>query len=107
MEEDYDNESNVNDNFEFNVKDLFNFKDNDNAVITIIDKGIDEDIGYDSDYNIKERDAIITDDVNDYFTAQVNKLREPPRQACDAVKPSEFKEAVWKYKALYYEDIYF
>jgi hypothetical protein len=47
----------------------------------------------------------MTEDTDDCYTAEVNELGEPVRQACDAAELDEFREAVRKYKALYYEDI--
>jgi hypothetical protein len=96
-EEDYDDESDAGDGPEFDVNDLFDSDDDD--------EGLDEDTGYDSGYGTEERDVTMTDDADDYSTAQVDELGEPPRQACDAVEPGEFGEAVRKYKALCYEDI--
>jgi hypothetical protein len=49
----------------------------------------------------------MTDDTDDCSTAEVDGLRELLRQACGAAEPDEFREAVRKYKALYYKDICF
>jgi hypothetical protein len=47
----------------------------------------------------------MTDDTDDYSTAEVDELGEPPRQVYDAAKPDKFGETVRKYKALCYKDI--
>ena len=47
----------------------------------------------------------MTEDTDDCYTAEVDELGEPVRQACDAAELDEFREAVRKYKALCYEDI--
>jgi hypothetical protein len=49
----------------------------------------------------------MTDDTDDCSTAEVNGLRELLRQAYGATELDKFREAVWKYKALYYKDICF
>jgi hypothetical protein len=95
MEEDYDNKSDVNDSLEFNVNDLFDSNDDDDAVIAVsLEEGINEDVDYDSGYGTEKRDVIMINDINDCSPVKVNKLKEPLRQACDTVKLDEFKEAV-------------
>ncbi|KAH6714676.1 hypothetical protein BKA61DRAFT_575396 [Leptodontidium sp. MPI-SDFR-AT-0119] len=66
-------ESDAGDGPEFDVDDLFD-SDDDAAAL---DEGIDEDASYDSGYGTEERDATITDNINDYFTAEVDELEEP------------------------------
>jgi hypothetical protein len=48
----------------------------------------------------------MTEDMDDYYTAEVDELGEPVRQAYDATKLDKSGEATREYKALYYEDIY-
>jgi hypothetical protein len=100
-EEDYDDESDAGDGPEFNVDDLFDSNDDDDAV----DEDTDEDAGYDSGYGTEERDATMTEDTDDCSTAEVDGFREPVQQACDAAELDEFGEARRKYKALCYENI--
>jgi hypothetical protein len=54
------------------LDDLFNSNDDDNAV----NKDINEDTSYDSGYGTKERDATITEGIDDCYTAKVDGLRE-------------------------------
>ena len=49
----------------------------------------------------------MTEDIDDYYTAEVNGLGEPVQQPYDAAELDEFREAIQKYKALYYKDIRF
>ena len=105
-EEDYDDESDAGDSPEFNVNNLFDSNNNNDAA-TALDEGINEDTSYDSSYGTEDRDVTITNDIDDYSTieVEVDELGEPLRQAYDVAKPDEFREAVRKYKVLYYEDI--
>jgi hypothetical protein len=47
----------------------------------------------------------MTEDTDDCYTAEVDELKEPVQQACDAAELDEFRKEIRKYKALYYEDI--
>lgn len=47
----------------------------------------------------------MTKDTANYYTAEVDKVREPLRLNCDAAELDEHKEAIQKYKALSYKDI--
>ena len=47
----------------------------------------------------------MTEDIDDFYTTEVDESEEPVQQACNAAKLDEFKEAIRNYKALYYKDI--
>jgi hypothetical protein len=72
-EEDYDDENDAGDGPEFDVDDLFDSDEDENAV----NKDIDKDSSYDSGYSTKERDVTITEDIDDCCTAEVDGLGEP------------------------------
>ncbi|KAF4633412.1 hypothetical protein G7Y89_g4704 [Cudoniella acicularis] len=89
-EEDYDDKSDAGDSPKFDVDDLFDSNDDDDAAL---EEGIDEDTSYDSGYGTEERDATMTDDVDDYSPSVVDELREALGQACDAAELDKFREA--------------
>jgi hypothetical protein len=89
-------------------------KSDDDILFDSKDKGsddgaADEDIeGHsclDSGYNSDGTDVTMTKDTDKCYTTELDKYRQPLRQNLDVAKPSEFKKAKRKYKALCYKDI--
>lgn len=96
---DYNDNSDAGDGPKFDVDDLFNSDDKAH-------KEINKDTGCDSGYGTtEETDVTMTEDVDDYYTAEVDESGEPVQQACDATKLDEFGEAIRNCKALCYKDI--
>jgi hypothetical protein len=95
----YNDNSNASNSLEYDDNCLF--EDDDNAA----NKDTDENSYLDSGYGSDRTNVTITEDTANYYTAKVDKIREPLRPNCDAAKLDEHREAIRKYKALCYEDI--
>jgi hypothetical protein len=96
-DEDYDDESDAGDGPECDDDGLFSFSFGDDDT----DGNADQDSGYNTDGTV----VTMTEDTDDCYTAEVDELGEPVRQACDAAELDESGEATREYKALCYEDI--
>jgi hypothetical protein len=81
MEEDYDDESDAGDGPEYGDEGLFSFRFGDDD---LLDEDTDRSADQDSGYNTDGADVTMTEDTDDCYTAEVDGLGEPVRQACDA-----------------------
>ena len=95
----YDDDSDAGDGPEYDDDCLFD--DDDNAA----DEETDENGCPDSGYSSDGTNVTMTEDTANYYTAEVDEVREPLRPNCDAAELDEHREAIRKYKALCYEDI--
>jgi hypothetical protein len=64
-----------------------------------------ENGGPNSGYISNGTSVTMTEDIPNYYTAEVDEIGEPVQQNCDAAELDEFGEAIRKYKAPCYEDI--
>jgi hypothetical protein len=100
----YNNNSNTSNNTGSDNNILFDSKDNRSNNSTA-DKNIDRYSCLDSGYNSNRTDITIIEDIDKYYTTELNEYKQPLYQISNPAEPSEFKEAKQKYKALYYKDI--
>jgi hypothetical protein len=94
---DYDNESDIGDDPEYDDNDLEDDNDAD-------DKDTDETADHNSGYNTDEIEVTMTENTDICYNTKIDKFREPVQQDCDT-ELDKFEEMIQKYKTLCYKDI--